>query len=334
MDISTDAANSLKVDSDLGRELLSQARMVSASLDLSILSAYSIKFQGCQPVTQWVADDYTYNSYSPVQQKYLARFTLCPSDKCTSKGCSSAMTGEYVVDLTTYAQTLLTAAGYSSNKNSNNANSGNGNNLANYYEDDGSSTAEEEVTNEVVAFSPVDYLSCNYYNNQGGAYNVSFSGYISAYCENHKAIKFGVFSDATCGSKMSGGASAFKNGEGYGLPYDSDPLVSTSDECTSCATGGDDRGVMSQTCSSLYTYSGKCETNLMDFEYPNESACEYIWAMSGIKGDKSTFQGAKVQTSIAASISIQVLTGIALCLSMYVWFLSQKFTRAKNNLRH
>jgi hypothetical protein len=322
----------MKVNSDLGRELLAQSRLLDeSSVDVSVLSDFSIKFQSCQPVTQWVADDSNYNGFSSVQQKYLARFTLCPTDKCTNKGCSSSETGEYVVDLTTYTKTLLKAAGYSSNKDENNSNQGNGNNV-NYYDDDGN--AEENDDGGSFDFSPLDYLGCDYYNNGGGSTNVTFSGYISAYCVNHQAIKFGVFSDSVCGTSMSGGVSGFHNGEGYDLPYSSEALVSSSDDCTSCEASGNQGGSIATTCETLYTYSGKCETNLMAMEYPNESACEYISAMSGIRGNKSTFSGAKAQTSIVASISIQVMSGATICLATYVWFLSKKFTRAKNNLRH
>ena len=309
---------SIRVDSEVGQHLLKHSRRLDedgeSDVDYSVLGQYSIKYTGCQSITQWVKDDTYYDGLSPVQPKYVAQFRLCPADKCSASGCSSRQYGDYLVDMTTFVDAYLKDKGYMSAKNNNNYN-------INYADGNDDGDGDDDAT---VTFSPVDYVRCGLYNKT----ETSFAGYIGAVCSSSQAIEFNVFSDSTCKTKMSSGSSNFQSAEGSSLPFSSTPLISTDEACISCESSGNGQSI-SYFCSDLYKVSGKCEERMYDMEYPNESACEYVDALQVMR--EGTFTGER--PSVGATVSIEVLFAVTLCLVGYVTFLTKKLNRAKINLR-
>jgi len=116
--------------SSLGRHLIQKSRRVEQAAayaqDISFVSDYSIKFQGCHHVTQWASeeemdeeegDDYNaddgdgqpQSTNSRIRSKGLVRYRLCPTDSCFehfSMGCSSNY-GEYVVDMISFLEVYI-----------------------------------------------------------------------------------------------------------------------------------------------------------------------------------------------------------------------------------
>lgn len=128
----------LSSDSIMGRQLLSQARRVEDGNadgnadgnqynmnDMSWVGGFSIKFTGCNTVTQWINEQNNNNNddgnqadannaaYDPTNGKIeavqLVRFRLCPRDSCFDHfgvGCSKHY-GEYVVGLPTFLEAYI-----------------------------------------------------------------------------------------------------------------------------------------------------------------------------------------------------------------------------------
>lgn len=289
------------------------------------LSQYSIHYKGCQSVTQWVKNDNNYNGKSPVQPKYVVQYRLCPADKCgNSGGCSSKQYGDYLIDMQSFVTILLKEKGYSSAVNNNN----NPNNpYAAYYEEE---EGDSSSTVEAVAYSPVDYVRCGLYNTT----NATFSGYIGATCSSTtQSIEFGIFTDSTCKTKMSNGLTTFKSATSSTLPFNSSsPLISVEGKCIPC----DSSDAYSSLCSNLYQVSGKCEEKMYDLEYPNESACQFINALDVMRQEQSSAvvsASSYLLPSIGATVAIEVLFVVAICLGSYVMFLKQKLSQAKTSLR-
>jgi hypothetical protein len=118
----------LSAQSSLGRQLLGVSRKfeqargleqaAECATDISFVSDYSIKFQGCHHVTQWATEEEVEeqqedddgnegtaaSTNSRIRSKGLVRYRLCPTDKCFDRfkmGCSTNY-GEYVVDMTAF----------------------------------------------------------------------------------------------------------------------------------------------------------------------------------------------------------------------------------------
>jgi len=117
----------LPADSSLGRHLIAASRRVEQAQnyaqDISWVSDFSIKFQGCHHVTQWATeeemkeqeqnnDEGQYGAAATnnrIKSKGLVRFRLCPTDSCSNKyrmGCSSNY-GDYVVDMNSFLQVYI-----------------------------------------------------------------------------------------------------------------------------------------------------------------------------------------------------------------------------------
>uniref|UniRef100_A0A7S2PW77 Uncharacterized protein n=1 Tax=Skeletonema marinoi TaxID=267567 RepID=A0A7S2PW77_9STRA len=127
----------LSSDSAMGRHLLANARKLEDGNaynnnydDMSWVAGFSIKFLGCNTVTQWVNenadndDDNNNNNQNAdngemtaamdptngkIESVGLVRFRLCPRDHCFDHfgvGCSQHY-GEYVVAMSTFLETYL-----------------------------------------------------------------------------------------------------------------------------------------------------------------------------------------------------------------------------------
>mmetsp|Transcript_30398 Transcript_30398/g.36126 ORF Transcript_30398/g.36126 Transcript_30398/m.36126 type:complete len:406 (+) Transcript_30398:126-1343(+) len=104
---SVSASSALTTNSELGRTIISSARRLEDGdddeVDYSWLTGYSLKFQGCHRIKTWngAADE---ENEVKIEVTRLARFRLCPTDKCsqrTSSGCSKDY-GDYIVDVYRY----------------------------------------------------------------------------------------------------------------------------------------------------------------------------------------------------------------------------------------
>lgn len=120
----------LSSDSVMGRHLLANARKLEGGNsnsydDMSWVAGYSIKFLGCNTVTQWINEnnneededknnnnnaDGQSSAMDPTNGKIesvgLIRFRLCPRDSCFDHfgvGCSNHY-GEYVVGMSTFLE--------------------------------------------------------------------------------------------------------------------------------------------------------------------------------------------------------------------------------------
>lgn len=135
----------LSSDSNMGRHLLANARKLEDGNaynnnydDMSWVAGFSIKFLGCNTVTQWVKEGEDGNGYQDggdnnngnnyygengenagnaamdptngkIESVGLVRFRLCPRDHCFDHfgvGCSQHY-GEYVVAMSTFLETYL-----------------------------------------------------------------------------------------------------------------------------------------------------------------------------------------------------------------------------------
>lgn len=119
--------DAVKADSDLGLNLLSQARRVEEEgeggeengdnnnnnnngVDVTWVAGYSLKFQGCHHIKQWNADA-DENEDVRIETKRLVRFRLCPTSSCNARnaaGCKSGY-GDYIVDMETFLEAYYEA---------------------------------------------------------------------------------------------------------------------------------------------------------------------------------------------------------------------------------
>lgn len=297
------------LDSMAGRNLMQEARKLNnnnnnnnnnqnqnQNVDISFLSGYSVKFQGCHHVQQWNENAQDEEDVR-IMTKRLVRFRLCPSNECSGDlgGCSSHY-GDYIVDMETYLEAYYSAM---------QGNNGNNNNY--------------------------NYMSCNQFNarrdlanNNNGYYgdqNVNY--YVGPYCADQGGeIRLGLFTDDTCTSFAQSQYPI------QGLPYTSQSMVSMS--CTQCGAYNNGAYAISNFCSSIYEIAGKCESK-MNIYYPNEAACSYIEGIKIIRED-GVIRTAATKKSKAASIAIGCFLTVAVLLAGYVYYLRTKLSRARINL--
>jgi len=353
----------ISVDSKAGRNLIQNARKVSQNaytgyygntngqsqysgdyqeinwndIDITYLTKYSVKFQGCHHVQQW-NDDADEDDIKILTQR-LVRFRLCPSATCSSsstKGCDSNY-GDYLVDMETYVSAYMQQV-QEQYMNSNQYNSqygqqNNGNRkLANYDSNKYNMNFEDYLTcsemdmdndqrkraRELRELS--NSYSTQYYQNGDSKY------YIGPYCADQGGeIRLGVFYDETCTVAAEEGADIFKMvHNGMTLPYSVSSIVSL--QCMSC--GG--YSEVNEMCEGLYEVAGKCETK-MDVYYPNESACSYLEGIRIIRED-GVIRTSATRKSTAAAITTGLFLSAALLLSGYVYYLRTKLGRARINL--
>lgn len=336
----------IAADSTIGRQLLHHARRVENNeedeeydwqdIDTSFLAGYSFKFQGCHHVQQWNedADD---EEDVRIMTKRLVRFRLCPSTDCQSDmyGCTSKY-GDYVVDMGTF----LTAYMESGNQNAqyNQYNNGARKLDGNFDVADYTECQNFDMRRHLQNNNNYNYQAGGNANAGDGYYDADgnyqyydaedLEYYIGPYCADQGGeIHLGLFTDDTCTSFASNGETMFYQNSGYRLPYSEQSMVSMS--CLSCGTYNGNYEV-SEFCSGVYSYSGKCETK-MNVEYPNESSCSYIEGIKIIRED-GIIRTSATKKSKAAAVCIGIFLTIAVLLSGYVYYLRTKLGRAKINL--
>jgi len=133
--------------------------------------------------------------------------------------------------------------------------------------------------------------------------------YVGTHCVKD-GLYLGTFTDAMCTVEAKAGT--YESYMGYGLP--SNNLI--PDTCISCKEpneeaynyygndANDDDEVL-EVCEQLYTYSGKCETNIEDYQAykKDESACDILKEI-----DSSWFNGMTwFQTLVMKSLACVAL---------------------------
>mmetsp|Transcript_576 Transcript_576/g.1367 ORF Transcript_576/g.1367 Transcript_576/m.1367 type:complete len:416 (-) Transcript_576:41-1288(-) len=374
-------SGSIEANSPAGRRILSHATRTASSTssgtstttdlshvraldeeqeqDISFVSSYSIKFQGCHYIAQW-NDEADGEDDVRVATKSLVRFRLCPADSCFDDetiGCSNGY-GDYIIDMSTFLEAYLEGMEemreyqcqvYEEICNDKCGDGGDDDACEESCMTGYSMSYCYQANND--AFDVMDYAQCaqwngaadgerklednanNNDNNNGGNAN---EYYIGPHCaEQGGAIHLGLFTDDTCTTFSSLGDSGFYSMAGFELPYSDENLV--SDACISCKEGENDQNDndaddVAEMCETMYGMSGKCETK-MGVDYPVESACTYIEGIKIIRED-GVIRTSKTKKSKAAAVVIGLFTTIAVLLGAYVYYLRTKLGRAKINLSH
>lgn len=324
---------------------MSQARRLNeGNSDYAFVGQYSIKFQGCHHVQQWNSnvenqDNGNNEDRVRIMTKRLVRFRLCPIDSCNSErssGCSSKF-GDYIVDMNTFV-----AAYMQSMEDQKEQVCGDVENDCNNYCADSESQEDclsacydtndaafclEEDLAATYGFDVDTYLACaqmNMNNNDGVEY------YIGPFCAAQGGeIHLGVFTDNTCTTRAQNGESTFSTAMGYTLPYSDDSLIPA--RCLKCGyKDGNGDSQTSESCATVYQYSGKCETR-MNIAYPNESSCDYIEGIKIVRED-GVIRTSSIRKSKAAAVAIGIFITLSVLLAGYVFYLRTKLSRAQINL--
>jgi len=354
----------IKANSRLGRSLLGSARRLEdggddeadEQMDYSYVANYSIKFQGCDSVTQWNMGEDDDNGVR-IKKVNFARFRLCPIDSCSDDnkvGCTSEY-GDYIVDLNTFVQSYLEDKQQTEEYNCEYLQENScGCDNDNVDDEDGCLNTcyanagmdyciEDEDQGE--QFQAQDYAQCAQFeyeqNDDGNQRRLEEAEeevqyFIGAYCASDDGdVRLGFFSDDTCTQESS---TSYYSLTGSTLPYADESIVSTN--CVSCKAvdndanqddnyGGDAEDQVKEMCEEVYMYAGKCES-YMGIQYPIETGCNYI---EGLKINSSRHGGGVIgSVSNYAILAIFLFGATAFLLGSYVYFLRSKLGRAKQNL--
>uniref|UniRef100_A0A7S3PA54 Uncharacterized protein n=1 Tax=Amphora coffeiformis TaxID=265554 RepID=A0A7S3PA54_9STRA len=327
----------LTVDSNAGRNIMEQSRRLDQNnnVDYSFVGNFKLKFQGCHHVQQW-NDNVDEENDVKIKTKRLVRFRLCPADQCSDEklaGCTSKY-GDYVVDMNTFVANYFEAL-----QNQKESDCEYGREVCEN-RCDNDEDCEEECYDELSmayclededaqenGFQVNNYLECAeapFQSNNGYAY------YIGPFCAQQGGqVQLGLFSDDTCTTHVEDGDDTFYENMGYQLPYGDDTLISLN--CLDCGqTNENGYTETSETCSNLYTFSGKCETR-MSVDYPNESSCDYIEGIKIIRED-GVIRTSSVRKSKAAAVAIGMFMTLSILMAGYVFYLRTKLSRAQINL--
>jgi hypothetical protein len=348
--------DSLKVNSKIGRDLLSKARRVEQDGEEEEAAAwvadYSLKFQGCHHLVQW-NEEADGEEDVRLFRKRLVRFRLCPSDTCSSAnsgGCDEGY-GDYIVDMQTYLNSYYeaktqaaeeTCGNYAENYcNCEGNGDDNWNEMQCYYEcvvNAGMSECyqyyEDQLNEE---FEINGYMECAQFewnNDNRRKLEEEAQLFIGPFCsEQGGEIHLGLFSDDTCSQSVEDdtyGASTFYGMTGFELPYSKKSIIGS--ECTSCTqvdenedgnNNGDDQEVeITELCQMAYTNAGKCENHLSEgtTRYPNDNACTYIEGIKVVREDGMVFYQ-KAHANAVTTAFIVIFAMAFFAMGFYVWYL-------------
>jgi len=350
----------IKANSRLGISLLSSARRLEDGgdddgVDYSYVANYSIKFQGCNDVSQWNNGDDDDNG-ARIKTVHFARFRLCPTDSCDNDsaiGCTSGF-GDYIVDLNTFVQSYLEDKQQTEEYNcqylqDNSCDCDNDNVddedgcLNTCYANAGLDYCIENE-DEDEQFQVQDYAQCAQFEyDQNDDENrrrldeaeEEVQYFIGAYCGSEDGdIRLGFFSDDTCTQESS---TSYYSLTGSSLPYSDESIVST--KCISCKEPADnnanqddneaeDEDQVKEICEEMYMYAGKCES-YMGIQYPTETGCTYI---EGLQVNSINGNGIISSVSNSAIVAMWVFMATASLLGCYVYHLRSKLGSAKVDL--
>jgi hypothetical protein len=174
--------------------------------------------------------------------------------------------------------------------------------------------------------------------------------YVGPYCSGQGgAIKLGFFSDDSC-SEFATDAT-FEAMMGFTLPYSGENSNIIDMECLSClekqnqddnqdnnednGDNGDeqDADAVNEMCETIYTYAGKCESNLPSgmSSAVNNNACTYMEGIRIIRQDGIIDTGSS-RPSASATAFIVVFAMAFAAMAFYVWYLRTRLGVKKNTL--
>lgn len=322
--------------------------------DLSFLTNYDIKFNGC----------YTGSAYQNdmgFRDMLLAKFQLCPTD---SKNCKNG--GDYVVSMQdfveTYVQAKMNAQQYQ---------------CTSTYESCGYYCSGSDYYDTCVSncFSKagVDYSYCSTYypagnnnnkNNKNNDFEVwrfiecnSINGghdnnknnnnnnnnnngenqqyyYVGAYCANKGTqVRLGLYSDWKCTASVP--ATMYETLTGYQLPFTNSSIIgSESLNCMSHNQNNNNKNNNNnnnnnggnqalEVCQNVYQSSAKCESN-MQIETKDTSSCPYVnkGVVQVSKAMAGDYNGTPSKLSAVVPTIFATLFGISTFLSCgYIYYL-------------
>jgi len=351
----------IKADSKMGQSLLAQARQLNNEqnqVDLTWITDFSLKFQGCHSVSQWNSEADDKNDVK-IQTKRLIRFRLCPTSTCSvtdAGGCGSGY-GDYVIDMNTYLEAYFGAVEtineYKCQDIAATCDCENAENAdycaydcyvaagmescsdRNPYEEDNGGNNQEK-------FDLQEYVGCARweYKNNRRQLEDKVEYFMGPYCAAQGgAIFLGLFTDDTCTTFVDevGGTETYLATTGSAMPYGAESVIGM--DCVSCIepteynVNGDDAedaDAVSEMCEQIYTVAGKCESQL-SLEAPNNNACTY---MEGIKiiRKNGTVERSAASGNKTASVFIGLFVVAFVLLAAYVYYLRTKLDRASINL--
>lgn len=358
--------DSIPSNSKLGKKLLSKARRLGdeeEEYDISWLTQYDLKFQGCYETSAWNAEADGEDQVKVVTKR-LVRFRLCPSGYCDSNsasGCSSGY-GDYLVDLNQFLDTWTEAKMDKEEYECEQAREacGCGENDAdddedaceyNCYTNKGMSYCiQEEGGFELQQYTYCGQLEIQDDNGRRRLEEEEEVLYLGPYCSGQGgAIYMGMFTDETCSIKYNSyyGKDYYYELTGSGMPYSEGNMVGLG--CKSCIWenwGADEDGrkrkleqgeyvdangnYVDAICAEAYQGSAKCESN-MNIDNPNKYGCNY---MEGIKVVRAagTVTELEPAPSKTASAFIGIFAVSFIVLGAYVYYLKTKLDKAKINL--
>lgn len=321
---------------------------------------YSLKYQGCHHIKQW-------NSAADAQNdvrmftKRLVRYRLCPVEKCRSSdayGCSGASFGDYIVDMDTFLQYYWNAK--QTDKEYNCQYFLNGCNCDENRDEgvdekhcqwncalnagmeecieEGDPDAENQENQDQMNYN--DFLNCNELvaNNEDGE---AVAYYVGPYCsEQGGSIKIGVFTDDQCTLFAE---TTYEKITGNYLKYEKESIV--AQECTFCKqnpdlnnNGQNDDGEAEaqnarEFCTTLYSESGKCETQLASVigDGYNEQACNYLNGIKMVRVD-GMLDVSDARPSAVATAFIVIFAMAFAAMAFYVWYLRTRLGIKKSSL--
>jgi len=355
--------DNIPIHSDLGSRIMSHSRSLenTASIDFTWVADYSIKFQGCNHVSQW-NDAAEGTNDVRIQEKRLIRFRLCPTKSCSANsaaGCSSSY-GDYIIDMNTFLNSYYQA-------------------VEHYNQYRCQATLQKcDCQNEDVDFDVeacesqcyatygmsdicdsqdsskgttflANYVGCAQLRleqaegqEQNGQQQTKY--FIGPYCaEQGGSIYLGLFTDDTCSEFADSykGSSTYKTLLGQSLPYSKESII--TEDCLSCkepqeynlnGNDGQDSDRVSEMCEQIYYTAGKCESAMKSTGYLyqiNENACTYISGIKVVRKDGIITQAGSNMNK-TASIFIGIFVVAFVLLAAYVYFLKTKLDRVAINL--
>lgn len=235
----------LVLASSASASLLQNARRLDenaeAENEYGFLQNYHIKMLSCK-----TGAEYT-NSLTGEIETSSVVFRLCPSSgECkdeSSTGCTSGY-GDFVTGLNSFVQE--------------------------YLED-----KKEDMQNDD-AFKVEQLGECRQFegDKDGDADGAVY--YIGPACSaDGTGVRVAMFTEETCSTLASDDVTFEDISNGISLPYSDGGLV--SNYCESCNTYND-KDELSEFCTTLYTYAGKCETNMETYHASGQqtASCEAI----------------------------------------------------------
>lgn len=364
---------SIKADSAMGMELLGKARKLEGDdeVDMTWVTGYSIKFQGCHHISQW-NEEADGEEDVRVATKRLVRFRLCPSDVCSSDsgaGCSSGY-GDYIIDMNTfidaYIQNKQATEEYNCEytmQNTCDCEDGDDKgddfnaeyceydcymNLGMDYCVDRNPYVDDEQDQE--KFEVEEYMECKNWepknDNRRRLEEEEAQYFLGPYCADQGGkIYLGMFTDEECTNFADdyNGKATYSELAGESLPYSSESLIGM--DCFSCKQPAEvdndndnnnnnnqnQQDEIKEVCEQVYQSAGKCESRLSSV-----TAYANENACNYIEGIKIVRRNGTVITGASKNTVASAFIGIFavsfVLLGAYVYYLKTKLDRAKINL--